>query len=116
MLDQLARTGRASWLPFDWWADDWDAEPAPLVAEHRRVVAGEVVLLEGAYSARPELHDLLDLRVLLTAPADVRRRQLLAREGDDHRAEWKARWAEAEYYYFVEIMPPQRFDLVLGPG
>ena len=71
------------------------------------------MLLEGAYAARPELHALLDLLVLLDPPADVRRRQLLDREGDLYRAEWEGRWSEAEDIYFGHIMTSDRFDLVL---
>ena len=77
---------------------------------------GSVVVLEGAYSCRPELHDLLDLRVLLDIPPWVRRRRLLEREGDAFRADWEARWSAAEDHYFGTVMPPERFDLVLGAG
>ena len=80
----------------------YTADPAP------------VVVLEGAYSCRPELHDLLDLRVLLVVPDEVRRAQLRQREGEAYRAEWDARWAAAEEHYFGTVMPPERFDLVLG--
>ncbi|HSP28368.1 MAG TPA: hypothetical protein VLN74_07450 [Ilumatobacteraceae bacterium] len=71
-------------------------------------------MLEGAYSCRPELHDLLDLRVLLDIPHDIRRRQLLGREGDSFRADWEARWSAAEDHYFSVVMPPDLFDLRLG--
>lgn len=74
--------------------------------------AGDVILLEGAYSCRPELHDLLDLRVLLDVPTDVRRRQLLEREGEHYRVDWEGRWSAAEAHYFGTIMPPTSFDLV----
>ena len=72
-----------------------------------------MIILDGAYSARPELADLFDLRVLLDAPADLRRAQLLEREGEDYREEWNARWDEAEQWYFGEVMPPESFDLVI---
>ena len=81
----------------------------------RRCSAGPaaVVILEGAYSARPELSDLFALRVLLDVPRDVRRARLLQREGERYRAEWEARWGEAEDLYFEVLMPPGAFDLVL---
>ena len=72
------------------------------------------MILEGAYSCRPELHDVLDLRVLLDTPCDVRRQRLLEREGEAYRSEWEARWSVAEEYYFGTVMPPSRFDLILG--
>lgn len=114
VLHRLRDEGSAEWAPFDWYADDWDADEVPLVATPVRVRAADVVVLEGAYSCRPELHDLLDLRVLLDIPADVRRRQLLEREGETYRADWEARWSAAEAHYFGTIMPPAAFDLVVG--
>ena len=75
VLQALRTTGRAEWHPFDWDADDWDTDIVPLRREPLHCAVTPVVLLEGAYSARPELHDLLDLRVLLDTPTDVRLRQ-----------------------------------------
>ncbi|MEZ5412228.1 MAG: hypothetical protein R2761_29620 [Acidimicrobiales bacterium] len=114
VLAELRSRGRAEWRPFDWHADDWDADDAPLAAEPIELEAGPVVILEGAYSARPELHDLLDLRVLLLAPAPLRTDRLRHRDGDTYHADWAARWSSAEDHYFGSVMPPSRFDLVLG--
>lgn len=114
VLESLLADGVAEWRPFDWEADDWDADAVPLLDAPSRAVTADVIVLEGAYSCRPELHDLLDLLVLLDPPAERRRRQLLEREGDAHRADWDGRWAEAEDHYFDVVMPPERFDLVLG--
>jgi uridine kinase len=115
VLDQLREQGVAEWHPFDWESDRWDSDDVPLSAVPIVARTAPVIVLEGAYSCRPELHDLLDLRVLLDLPHDVRRRQLLEREGDDHRPDWDARWAAAEDHYFGTVMTPDRFDLVLVP-
>jgi uridine kinase len=72
-----------------------------------------LVILESAYSARPELADLFALRVLLDAPRATRRERLLRREGERHRTEWEARWGQAEDLYFEQLMPRGSFDLVL---
>ncbi|WP_395155733.1 uridine kinase [Ilumatobacter sp.] len=114
LLSQLRSKGVGSWRPFDWDADDWDSDDVPLRTEPSRSVIASVVVLEGAYSARPELHDLLDLRVLLEVPTDVRRRQLLERDGAEYRSDWEARWSAAEDHYFGSVMPPDCFDLILG--
>ena len=113
VLHDLRRRGSASWYPFDWEAPDWDADRVPLRSTPMSMTSADIVILEGAYSARPELHDSLDLRILLDTPAQQRRRQLLAREGDHHRTDWDARWAAAEDHYFAMVMPPHRFDHVL---
>ncbi len=106
-LERLRRGAAATWRPYD-----WDADDGSLAAD----VAGgprDVVILDGAYSARAELADLMDLRVLLQVPHDVLRARLLEREGAGYRAEWEARWGAAEDLYFDTVMPPEAFDLVL---
>lgn len=114
VLRALRREGQASWHEFDWDSPEWDADSPPLVPEPVRCSVTAVVILEGAYSARPELADVFDLRVLLAVPAEVRRDQLLGREGDEYRADWEERWSAAEDLYFGSIVPPETFDLVLG--
>lgn len=116
LLTALRDIGVATWLAFDWESDDWDADVVPLAPEPMQCSATPVVLLEGAYSARAELSDLLDLRVLLEVPREVRRAQLLAREGEAYRADWEGRWQSAEKHYFGTVMPPSNFDLILCPN
>ncbi len=113
VLAELRANGRAEWLPFDWEASNWDSEPAPLSDEVVSTESRPIVILEGAYSCRPELQPSLDLTVLLDPASEVRRAQLLAREGDQYRSAWEHRWSEAEDHYFSIIMPRDRFDLVL---
>jgi uridine kinase len=107
LLEQLRRGEAVTWQPYDWDADDGRLG-APVTAG-----PAAVVLLDGAYSARPELSDLYSQRVLLSVVRDVRRERLLHREGERYRAEWEARWGEAEDLYFDVQMPPAVFDLVL---
>ena len=113
LLKSLRHQGAAVWSPFDWDSEDWDADTIPLNSEPIRCVATPIVLLEGAYSARPELADLLDVRVLLEIPKSVRRSWLLEREGEAYRDDWEGRWSEAEDHYFGSIVPASGFDLVL---
>ena len=101
--------------PLRWRSFDWEAFDGRLDTEVRTLPSAHVVILEGAYSARPELADLVDVRVLLDTPNDRRRRQLLDREGDDYRADWEGRWSEAEDHYFGTVVPPESFDLVITP-
>jgi uridine kinase len=114
LLIRLRDSGEGSWFPFDWEATNWDTDEVPLAAHPVEVTAGAIVLLEGAYSCRPELGEQLDLRILLQAPSDVRRARLIAREGQEYWTDWTGRWDSAEHYYFGTVMPPDRFDIVLG--
>jgi uridine kinase len=110
VLTKLRRGEPARWRPYDWGADD-----GRLGAEVHAGPAA-VVILDGAYSARPELADLCALRVLLHVSRRVRRERLLRREGERSRAERESRWAEAEDLYFDQVMPAESFDLVLDHG
>lgn len=114
VLRSLRSTGEATWHPFDWEATDWDSGEARLAETTIEACSLPIVFLEGAYSCRPELHSQLDALVLLDPPPEVRRAQLLGREGDAYRAEWEGRWSTAEDHYLSHIMPPDKFDLVLA--
>lgn len=106
VLEALRRGEVATWLPFDWGAFDGRLGP-PVRRE-----SCPIVLLEGVYSARPELWDLLDLRVHLAVSEPVRLQRLLAREGE--LGPWELQWHEAEDHYFSTVMPADRFDLALA--
>ena len=110
LLTKLGRAEPARWQPYDWEADDGRRGAEVSVGP------AAVVILDGAYSARPELADLFALRVLLDVPRPTRRERLLRREGERYRAEWEARWGRAEDLYFEQLMPPESFDLVLRGG
>jgi uridine kinase len=109
VLEALRARERASWRRFDWDAFDGSLEA--------RVVSCEpapVILLEGVYSARPELADLLDVRVLLRTTRELRLRQLLDREGSIDA--WARQWHEAEDYYFATLALPDTFELIVERG
>jgi uridine kinase len=72
-----------------------------------------VIILDGAYSARPELDDLVDLSVLVDVPAGVRHQRLAEREAPDFLAAWHQRWDEAEAWYLTHVCPASAFDLVV---
>ena len=109
LLTELRAGDGASWFPFDWEAFDGRLAETPL-----HCAPADVVILEGAYSARPELAKLLDLRILLDTPEELRSSRLRQREGDDYSDDWERRWREAEDHYFGLVMPRSSFDLVLG--
>jgi uridine kinase len=103
----LLRHGReATYHAFDWQAFNGNLEPRPTVCVPKRVV-----IFEGVYSARPELADLVDVRVLLRVPEAVRIERLLAREGAI--SPWEGQWHAAEEWYFRHAAPPEGFDVVI---
>lgn len=103
------RAGRdASWRPFNW------ETMIGLAPETIAVSPARIVILDGAYSARPELADMIDLSILVTLDDAIRRERLRQREGEDLVADWHAVWDEAEDYYFGSVRPPEAFDLVIS--
>lgn len=101
------RDGRtASWLPFDWNVFDGSRSTTPV-----QVKSKSVLILEGVYSARPELSDLIDLRILLSTPEPVRVQRLNQREGGI--GPWERQWHEAEDWYFRHAAPDRRFDIIV---
>jgi uridine kinase len=104
---ETLREGRsASYCAFNWEAFDGSLRSVPTLIE-----TAHVVIVEGVYTARPELADLLDLRVLVRVPDRVRDKRLLKREGTI--GPWETQWHEAEDWYFAAVAPPTHFDRIV---
>jgi uridine kinase len=112
-IDPL-RTGRkANWHAFDFLAGPRGDGTYLLKATPTALAPKPVVLLDGAYSARPELGDVLDLSVLVEATPTTRETRLAAREGAGFLRQWHTRWDLAEEYYFGHLRPPSAFDVAV---
>ena len=115
-LEPLLAGRPARWHAFDFEAGLRPDGTYPMRADATRCEPSAVILLDGAYSTRPELADLIDLSVLVDAPLAVRHQRLAAREDPAFLAAWHARWDAAEAYYFAQIRPRAAFDLVITIG
>ena len=113
-LEPLLAGRPARWHPFDFAAGARPDGTYPMRADVEERPPAPVVLLDGAYSARPELADLVALAVLVDAPPAVRRARLAAREDPAFLAAWLARWGPAEAYYVTHVRPPETFGLVVA--
>jgi uridine kinase len=107
-LEPLLAGEPASWHPFNFISGIGLSEkliqrkPAP------------VIILDGAYSCRPELADIVNLSVLVEMTDDkLRRQRLLVREGHDFMISWHERWDAAEDHYFKQVVPRSMFGLVI---
>lgn len=82
---------------------DWSTG---LLGAWRQVPAGSVVIVEGVYSARPELTPYYDLTVYVDTPRDVCLRRVRARgENSQDRI---TRWRAAEDHYLRTTWPQTR--------
>lgn len=108
VLEPLLSGQAASWYPFDFKKGSGLSEQA--------ITKGPsgVIILDGAYSARPELEDLIDLKVLVEVPDDKGRRdRLVNREGQEYMSDWHSRWDPAEDYYFTKLRPKSSFGMFI---
>jgi uridine kinase len=80
------------------------------------VASADLILLEGVFSAAPELSDLVDRSVFVATPEPERLRRLRAQVTPD---DWDADWLVAQRSYFRLTRPVSSFDLIvpgLDPG
>ena len=113
-LEPLLAGRAARWRPFDFGAGPRADGTYALSNQVEERKPAPVIILEGAYSSRPELADLIAISVLVEAPADVREARLRARENPQFLLAWHGRWDEAEAHYFRIVRPRARFDLVVA--
>ncbi len=112
-LEPLLAGQAARWHPFDFNTPRPDGT-YPLSHDLIERPPADLIVLDGIYSTRAELADLIDLSVLVDVPLAVRHARLDAREAADFLAEWHARWDAAEAYYLTHVRPPSAFDLVVA--
>ena len=74
------------------------------------VQPSDLVLVEGVFSAAPELCDLVDRSVFVQTPERERLRRLRRQITPE---EWDADWLIAEQAYFDLVRQPSSFDLVV---
>jgi uridine kinase len=112
-LEPLRAGRRARWRPFDFAAGPRPDGSYGLQDSATERLPKPVIVVDGAYSTRPELVDLVDFAVLVEAPVALRLRRLTAREDPGFLEQWRGRWEPAEEHYFTRVRPPSAFDLVL---
>ncbi len=102
LLRPLAAGGSGCYRRWDWHADRW--------AGTVEVPAAPLLVVEGVGSGAPRCADLVTLLVWVEAPAGLRLRRGLERDGDAFAPHWH-RWAEQEGEVFVRDRTRERADL-----
>ena len=72
----------------------------------------KVIILEGVYSARREIEDLVDISILVMLDGEERERRLHLREGS--LGAWEQQWISAEDWYFSNRVGTEKFDLIIN--
>jgi molybdenum cofactor guanylyltransferase len=94
----------ATFEPYDWDADNGRLAPP------KTIPAGDLIIVEGVYAARPELADLVDIAVYLGVDPQTSAARYPQRKNDP---DWARFWERGETYYFSAIRPPTSFDIQL---
>lgn len=113
VLEPLRAGQSATWYPFDFVAGERADGSYTLSSEPVRRDPAAIIILDGAYSSRPELANLVDCAILVEAPAATRRERLASRETPDFLEAWHRRWDAAEDYFFTKVRPRESFDVVV---
>ena len=113
VLEPLLAGKPARWYAFDFVAGVRPDGTYGMQTDYTECKPASVIVLDGSYSTRPELSDLIHLSVLVDVPVSVRHQRLAAREDKDFLEAWHKRWDDAEEYYFTHVRPPASFDLVV---
>jgi uridine kinase len=87
---------------------DWDSGAVTGSLTH--VAPNALVIVEGVYSATPELADLVDKAIYVDTPEPERLARLEKRVSPE---DWDAEWLVAEKEYFTATRPMDSFDLVI---
>jgi molybdopterin-guanine dinucleotide biosynthesis protein A/uridine kinase len=104
-LEPLVRGESAQYRPYDWAAGDGRLGPP------KQLRPADLLVVEGVYSGRAELADLVDVSVYVEIDASARADRL-ARRTDDP-PEWVRFWERGEQAYFAGVRRPEGFDLRL---
>jgi len=113
VLEPLLSGKPARWNAFDFVSGTRPDGTYRMLTDFVERAPAGVIILDGTYSARPELADLIDLSVLVDVPVAVRHQRLSEREENKFLDAWHARWDGAEEHYFTHVRPPSSFDLVV---
>jgi uridine kinase len=105
VLIPLASGAAAQYQRYDWLT----GELAP--GELHQVARSGVVIVEGVYTARPELARYYNLTVWVDAPREVCMRRLDERGHDHGPGNWSERWRAAEEHYIAATEPGIRLDM-----
>lgn len=112
-IEPLLKGRSAKWHAFDFESGKRPDGTYGMQTDISERKPANVVLIEGAYSASPELADLMDLAILIDVPVEERHARLEAREDKDFLEKWHKRWDEVETYYFTQVRPKSSFDLIV---
>ena len=114
VLEPLLAGQPARWQAFDFEAGQSADGTYQMSSDCKTLEPRSIIILDGIYSARQELSDLVNVSILIDVPIADRHARLDEREDADFLKAWHERWDAAEAWYLSEARPPESFDLVIS--
>ncbi len=71
------------------------------------------IIIEGAYSLRPEFSDIYDLKIFLTVDSETQLDRILKRNGKEALEIFKSKWIPFENRYFEHFNIADKCDIVI---
>ena len=71
------------------------------------------IIIEGAYSLRPEFDDIYDYKIFMTVDEDIQLDRILKRNGKDSLGIFKSKWIPLENRYFEHFNIADKCDMVI---
>lgn len=109
VLTSLLEGKSATYHPFDW----NNQEETALSSQVIEVAPTPIIIIDGVFSSRSELADVVDFTVLVRLDREIRKAHLSSREGDGFKDPINSLWDKAESYYLEHVRPLESFDIVV---
>jgi len=82
----------------------------------RRIDGTKMIIIEGAYSMRPDIREIYDLKVFLQIDQDLQMQRIMKRNGPEMSENFKNKWIPMENKYFEYDQIRDICDLVYETG
>ena len=83
------------------------------ITASRRIKAGGLVIVEGAYALRPELRDIYDMKIFMKIDSGLQEQRITARNGSEKAKTFKEKWIPMEMAYFEAFDIEKSADVVI---
>lgn len=113
VLEPLLASKPAKWHAFDFESGQAENGTYKMSSDFKTLSPTSIIVLDGIYSARDELSDLVNFTILVDVPIAIRHARLEEREEASFLKAWHERWDAAEAWYLTESKPPSSYDLVV---
>lgn len=93
------------WPELSW--ERYDCSAGTFSPAVKNTGKASLLIIEGAYSMRPEFRQIYDASVFLSVPAPVQRKRILARNGQARYEAFRDKWIPLENRYFSFYHVPE---------